>query len=169
LHVRNVRPRPREFVTFEQSLHCFAVDWLHPEVWGGTVACTVETARALGERRYVGDEMYHPGAWQLVRNQRNGLVAANFYGLGTGWRHTFLPDAGWHFSWLGGRDRTFKKLGSFCHPEVADRISAGLETDRYYRDGYHVDGRKQRPVDVDDTFPRWIVDGHAPDTWFRPR
>jgi beta-1,4-mannosyl-glycoprotein beta-1,4-N-acetylglucosaminyltransferase len=169
LHVRNVRPRFKEFVQFAQRLHCFAVDWQHPDPWGGTVACTLETARALGERQYVGDDMYHPGAWQLVRNQRNGLQRRNFEWLGTGWRTTVLPDAGWHFSWLGGQEAALRKLGSFCHPEVADRVSAGLATDMFLRDGWHVDGRKMQAVDVDETWPRWIVDGHAPAEWFRPR
>jgi hypothetical protein len=169
LYVRNVRPKYREFVQFGQSCHCFAVDWLHPDEWGGTVAVTVATARACGERTVVDGEVYHPGAWQIVRNQRNGLMATNFIGMGGGWKTTPLPGAGWHFTWLGGRDATLKKLGSFCHPEIADRTLVGIESDRYYRDGEHVDGRKQRPIDVDDTFPRWIRDGHAPASWFRPR
>jgi beta-1,4-mannosyl-glycoprotein beta-1,4-N-acetylglucosaminyltransferase len=54
LYVRNVRPkfpaRPTllvdktvdlGFVSFDQRLHCFAVDWLHPDPWGGTVAGTL--------------------------------------------------------------------------------------------------------------------------------
>ena len=169
LHIRNVRPRFKEFVQFAQSLHCFAVDWLHPDPWGGTVACTVETARAIGERKYVGDEMYHPGAWQIVRNQRNGIQARNFEGVGYGWKATVLPEAGWHLSWIGGHDAAQRKLGSFCHPEIADRVASGLASDLFLRDGWHVDGRKQLPVDVDETFPHWIVEGHAPESWFRPR
>jgi SAM-dependent methyltransferase len=171
LYVRNIRPRLREFVLFGQSLHCFAVDWLHPDVWGGTVAVTVETALACGVRHEVDGIVYHPGSWQIVRNQRNGLVSVNFssYGLGGGWRTSVLDGAGWHFSWLGGQEAAIKKLGSFCHPEVADRISAGLEDDLFYREGMHVDGRKQTPVEIDSSFPRWIREGHAPASWFRPR
>ena len=48
LHVRNVRPRDT-FITFEQRLHCFAVDWLHPDPWGGTVAATLEQFAGLGK------------------------------------------------------------------------------------------------------------------------
>ena len=171
LYARNVRPKPREFVTFEQRGHFFAVDWLHPDPWGGTVAVTVGTASACGQRLEVDDELYHPGSWQIVRNQRNGLMAVNFssYDLGGGWRHTILDDAGWHFSWLGGQERAFKKLGSFCHPEVADRITEGLTSDQFLREGWHVDGRKMSAVDVDETWPQYIFDRRCPPEWFRPR
>ena len=169
LYVRNVRPRFKEFVQFEQRLHCFAIDWLHPDFWGGTVAVTLATVKALGERQYVGDEMYHPGPWQLVRNQRNGLQHRNFDYLGTGWRTSVLPASGWHFSWLGGKEAAERKLGSFCHPEVADRIKAGLGSDLFLVEGWHVDGRRMMPVDVDDSYPQWIVDGNAPSEWYRPR
>jgi phosphoribosylformylglycinamidine synthase len=52
---------------------------------------------------------------------------------------------------------------------VEDQIRDGLERDTFYRDGIHVDGTKMTPVDVDDTWPRWIVEGHAPASWYRPR
>lgn len=169
LHIRNTRPQFKEFVLFAQDCHCFAVDWLHPDLWGGTVAVTMETVKALGVRTVIDGQMWHPGPWQLVRNQRNGIVAPNLAPLGTGWHATVLPYSGWHFSWLGGKEAAARKLGSFCHPEVEDRIQAGLSTDLFLREGWHVDGRKQQAIDVDDTFPRWIVDGHAPASWFRPR
>lgn len=171
LFVRNVRPRPREFITFGQRLHCFAVDWLHPDPWGGTVAVTVETAMACGVRLEVDGELYHPGSWQIVRNQRNGLMNVNFesYKLGPGWRHRSFEDAGWHLSWLGGQERAFKKLGSFCHPEVADRITEGLSSDMFLREGWHVDGRKMKAVDVDESWPKFVFERRCPESWFRPR
>lgn len=169
MHVRNVRPRFKEFVLFAQTMYSFAVDWEHPDPWGGTVAFTLATLRAIRRRTVIDGEVYHPGPWQICRNQRNGLMARNFDYEGTGWSATVLPYAGWHFSWLGGQDAAMRKLGSFCHPEVADRIEQGLSTDLYLREGFHVDGRKMRPVDVDETFPRWIREGHAPAEWFRPR
>ena len=80
-----------------------------------------------------------------------------------------LTDAGWHLSWLGGADAAIRKVGSFCHPEVEDRIRNGLTSDQFLRDGIHVDGVKMRPVDVDESWPKWITEGHAPASWFRPR
>lgn len=169
LFVRNVRPRSREFVTFGQYLHCFAVDWLHPDEWGGTVAVTVETARQCGERVEQDGVVYHPGGWQIVRNQRNGIVPPNFIGRGSGWTHKVFHHAGWHFSWLGGKDAALAKLGSFCHPEIAERTLDGLMSDFFLTEGYHVDGAKLEPVDVGRGWPKWIREGHAPASWFRPR
>ena len=143
VHVRNVRPR-NGFVTFEQRLHCFAVDWLHPDPWGGTVAATFQQLGALGQWPF-----------QKLRNTRNANMA--------------LPDAGWHLSWLGGKEAALAKLGSFCHPEIAERTLVGLSSDLYLREGFHVDGRRMKPVDVDDSWPKMIGERRCPEVWFRPR
>ena len=143
LHVRNVRPRDT-FITFEQRLHCFAVDWLHPEPWGGTVAATTSQMMSLGQWPF-----------QKLRNTRNANPS--------------MADAGWHFSWLGGKDAALKKLGSFCHPEIAERTLVGLTSDLYLREGFHVDGRRMTPVEVDDTWPAFINERRCPSEWFRPR
>jgi beta-1,4-mannosyl-glycoprotein beta-1,4-N-acetylglucosaminyltransferase len=200
--VRNIRPKAREFVAFGQRMHCFAVDWQHPEMWGGTVAVTVETATMIGERREVDGVLWHPGAWQIVRNQRNRIVPTNFYqweprrvcpecrgsrrapvedwsedlcrscwGVGTVTDLKFMPlhDAGWHFTWLGGQEAQQAKLESFCHPEVAQRIQVGLTNDTYMTEGFHADGTKLLPVDVDDTWPAMIHERRCPESWWRPR
>jgi SAM-dependent methyltransferase len=76
-----------------------------------------------------------------------------------------LPNAGWHLSWLGGRERAIKKVGSFCHPEVEDRIVTGLDDNRFMNDGVHVDGLRMFPVEIDRTYPRWIQEGKHPASW----
>lgn len=144
LFVRNVRC-PKGLVSFEQRLYAFAVDWLHPDPWGGTVAGQLQDVMALGANPF-----------QKMRNTRNS-------------NRDILADAGWHFSWLGGRDAAMKKLGSFCHPEIHLRTQVGLEDDRYLREGLHVDGRKMAPVDVDATWPAYIYERRCPPEWFRPR
>jgi len=144
LHVRNVRPRDG-FTTFQQVLYCFAVDWLHPDPWGGTVAATLRQVQTLGK-----DPM------QKLRNTRN-LNA------------TVLAQSGWHLSWLGGQEAALKKLDAFCHPEIAERTLQGLTTDLYLKEGFHVDGRRMTPVDVDDTWPAYIAERRCPPVWFRPR
>lgn len=141
LGVRNVRPRPHETLVFVQRLVCFAVDWEHPQPWNGTVAARLGAIQSFA----------------ALRGQRN-----------------FAPSmpgalAGWHLSWLGGRQANFDKLGAFCHPEVERTIADGLATDDYLRHGYHVDGEKLLPVDVDATWPRWVHERKCPDNWFRPR
>lgn len=145
LQARNVRPG-RSMYVFQQRLHCFAVDWRHPEWWMGTVAATVDTISQLPKGREF--------AWQ-----RDSRLRAEC--------PPHLRDAGWHFSWLGGKEAALAKLGSFCHPEIAERTESLLAEDVFLREGYHVDGQKQAPVDVDETWPRWIAEGHAPAVWFR--
>jgi hypothetical protein len=166
---RSVRPRARQFVSLVQTLYCFAVDWQHPEPWGGTVAVTVDTASQLGDRLYVNGQMYHPGAWQLVRNQRNGLIGPNFADLGGGWEVVPVWDAGWHFSWLGGRDEQLAKLERFCHPEITERVLPGMTADRFLREGWHTDGVKLLPVDVDESWPPYVYEFRCPESWWRPR
>ena len=144
LHTRNVRPR-HGLVSFEQRLHCFAVDWLHPEPWGGTVAGTMRHVMQLGELPF-----------QKMRNTRNSNT-------------DILPDSGWHLSWLGGQEAAMRKLGAFCHPEIAERTLQGLTTDLYLREGYHVDGRRMTAVDVNEEWPAFIREHRCPPVWFRPR
>ena len=143
LHVKNVRPRDT-YISFEQFGHFFAVDWLHPDPWGGTVAATARQVLALGQWPF-----------QKLRNTRNANPS--------------LAQSGWHFSWLGGQEAAMKKLGSFCHPEIAERTLVGLTSDLYLREGFHVDGRRMTPVDVDDTWPAYIFERRCPSEWFRPR
>lgn len=145
LQVRNCRPAG--LIAFQQRLHCFAVDWRHPDMWRGTVAGTARAVHALG-----------PLKFGKMRGTRN--IAPCPPGF---------EDAGWHMSWLGGRDMVVAKLDSFCHTEISDQTRPGLLADFYWTEGWHVDGRRMIPVDVDESWPRWIVDGHAPRSWFRPR
>jgi hypothetical protein len=127
--------------------HCFAVDWLHPENWRGTVAGTAATVKALGDRMF-----------SKMRDTRNFAPCP-----------PHMHDAGHHFSWVGGNEYGWRKLASFCHPEIERQVRDGLAGDIFYRDGWHVDGSKLAPVDVDDTWPRWIAERSCPDVWFRPR
>jgi hypothetical protein len=137
LAARNVRPQG--FVAFEQRGHFWAVDWLYPPSWRGTVAARLASIKSFG----------------AMRDMRN--VAKP------------IPMGGWHLSWLGGPDRALHKVGSFCHPEVEDRIRDGLDSDTFLRSGVHVDGVKMAKVDVDDTWPRWVWERKCPDSWWRPR
>ena len=142
MHVRNVRPG-NGLVVFKQRMHPFAVDWRHPVQWQGTVAGTVESIRRLGD------------------NRMTRMRDARLYGP----TPSGFEDAGWHFTWVG--QDPIAKANTFCHPEVYDHVVAG--GDRFLVEGEHVDGFKLKPVDVDRSWPKWIRDGHAPKSWFRPR
>lgn len=138
---RNVRPTEAGFVGFHQRGHFWAIDWEYPPGWNGTVAARVDTALRSG--------------FGKMRDKRNFAPK--------------LPNAGWHFSWLGGPQAWDYKVGTFCHPEVVDRIQ-GAEGERRWRDGIHVDHIKMNPVDVDATWPKWmLVPENVPPNWYRPR
>ena len=129
---------PDGYVVCEQDLYCFAVDWLHPQPWRGTVAA---------KYRHIGDRM------AAMRDARL-------------WAPTVIPDAGWHLSWLGGPEATQQKLDSFCHPEI-DAEVRGHGWEHYLVDGWHVDNTKLAAV-TDADWPRWVAERRCPESWWRP-
>lgn len=145
LQARNVRTEG--MAAFSMRGHFWAVDWVYPEPWRGTVAAKVSTVAKLG-----------PQGMGYMRDCRNTAPSP-----------PALQDAGWHLSWLGGPEVAVAKVGSFCHPEVEERIVDGLACDAFYAQGIHVDGKRMAPCVIDESFPKWIREGHAPVSWFRPR
>jgi hypothetical protein len=138
LAARNVRPKG--FVAFEQTGHFWSLRWRYPHTWQGTVA-----ARA-------GDVT----SFTAMRDRRNITPVR-------------LPNAGWHLSWLPNGDDVMAsaktKVGSFCHPEVRDRIVEGLHRNQFLHDGIHVDGEMMIRCEIDRTFPQWIREGRHPKAW----
>ena len=132
---------PRGYVALQQRGHFWAVDYLYPPGWRGTVASVAGNVKSFNS----------------LRDARNVAPA--------------LPDAGWHLSWLGGAARARTKLGDFCHPEAASQIDYGLRDgmNHFLEAGIHVDGVKMIPVDVDESWPRYVYERRCPANWFRPR
>lgn len=144
---RNVNPGGRIW-SLGQRGHFWAVDWFYPDVWKGTTITTLRGVARFGDR-----------PWIKMRDGRNVYDTP-----------AHLMDAGWHFSWLGGPDRALHKVGAFCHPEVRDRILAGINDElRFWRDGVHVDGKVMEPVEVDEGWPAFIREQRCPSSWWRPR
>lgn len=90
------------------------------------------------------------------------------HGANADWRAGFR---GWHFSWLGGPKVWAEKMRTFSHPEAAWMAD---DWDHWYRDGWHWNGVQEIeliPVEVDETYPKPIVDGtfEVPIIWRRPR
>jgi len=163
MHARNVRPQPGELaVGFSQKLYCFAVDWQHPDPWSGTVAMRARNITSFAAMRDL-----------------RGFIEG-------------MPEAGWHLSWLGDTKAQEGKHGAFCHPEIecptcgdvhiggpsgaaqrrdcgGDPSVPGIRSNFYQREGWHVDGTKLIPVDVDRSWPRYIYERRCPANWFRPR
>lgn len=142
LQLRNLRPRG--FVLFGMRFHPFAVDWIHPEMWRGTIAGRCSDVRRLGSMtamrnlRFTADVPLHMG------------------------------DAGWHFSWVGSAEYQRTKLHSFSHTEIIEATDGLVANDYFRTEGVHVDGVKLQPVAVDSSWPKWITSGSAPASWFRP-
>jgi hypothetical protein len=90
-------------------------------------------------------------------------------------RHTgfkTVPDAGWHFTWMGGVERIMKKIQAFAHqecnqPQFTDpgRIKELIENRSYL----FSDSDKLEFVPVDGTFPRYVL-AHPEKfkDWIRP-
>lgn len=127
--------RPHGFISCTQRGHFWSCRWLYPSPWFGTVAGRAGDITSFG----------------AMRDMRN--IARK------------LPNAGWHLSWLGGADVAMAKVGSFCHPEVHDRIKEGLAADRFLQQGIHVDGQVMTRCEIDNTFPRYVHEGRCPESW----
>lgn len=72
----------------------------------------------------------------------------------------YIPDAGWHFAYLGGADRISRKIQGFAHseldvPEFTD-VRKIQERMNDYRDPF--DRSSFTPVEIDDTYPQWVVE-----------
>jgi beta-1,4-mannosyl-glycoprotein beta-1,4-N-acetylglucosaminyltransferase len=127
-------------VALEPEHHFFAVDWRYPG------RCEMTPAASYFEA--VGS------FWDM----RLASIAA-----------PRIPDAAWHFSWLGRRAANVRKIETFYHGHEIAHMRPMLESETYWREGVHVDGVKMIPVDVDDTYPAFIRERRCPASWFRPR
>lgn len=139
--------RPRGMVVLYQRFHPFAVDWVHPRgYWEGTVAARVKDIGKMGDMR----NLRLSRDITVLRDPENG------------------PMYGWHFSWVSdGVEAKEAKIRSFCHSEIRPTWEHRLG--ECYEAGRHVDGAMLEPVEVEEgLWPRWITDGNAPASWYRP-
>jgi hypothetical protein len=133
-------PPTSGMVSFEQRFCPFAVDWEHPEKWYGTVATLWENVSSMN----------------ALRDSR-------------GQKDRVLQDGGFHFSWMGGAPAAYRKLHSFAHPEIVPSLDETVRSNLCYLEGRHVDGVKLLPVDVDESYPRYVLEHRCPEIWFRRR
>lgn len=133
--------RTERMAVFEQSMTHFAVDWLDPELWRGTVAARARTVNHVAR------------LWEL----RSTLPR--------------IHEGGWHFSKLGGVQAQMNHVIWGCHEADAVKEGAWehIVTGKAYAEGWHQGQRKLIPVDVDDTWPAYITERRCPPEWFRPR
>lgn len=135
----------RRECVLEMTCCMFAVDWL----WGlplrTSVLCPAGGSRSLSVARR------------------------------DGWNHNpVVSNAGHHLTWLGGQEGIDAKITSHCHVECNEELEDGNRYDVFYREGHNPFSRfgyggKMIPVDVDETWPRWVRERRCPPGWFRPR
>ena len=107
----------------------------------------------------VGDKPDHPMPIVLPTDQITNLHEQ--------WesRHSWptVPNAGWHFSYLGGIDRIKEKLAAYSHAENdTEAVKQGLEVN--IKQGNDIFGRpdhKFEYVPIDDSFPKYLVDNQT--------
>lgn len=150
-----VSMQPDGPVAMGMWLSMFAVDWVYPEQARIAVA---------GRAKALAEVPLH-----VVRD--NGVRA----------RLPLAPGCGWHFTWLGGPEAIRRKAGQFCHLELREMILDGNEAGEWYEQGFTWHGpaiapyppprRSGRlvPVDVNQSWPRYIRERRCPPEWFRPR
>jgi beta-1,4-mannosyl-glycoprotein beta-1,4-N-acetylglucosaminyltransferase len=71
-----------------------------------------------------------------------------------------IPNAGWHFGWVGGVDRMAAKFAAFAHQEEPVQLLSNLDNIRTkFRAGMKLwDTATQMAFkDVDDSFPEYVV------------
>ena len=124
---------------FQMRLCPYAADWVHPEPWHGTIRTRYRSV----------------GSFAQLRDMRNQLPV--------------IMDGGSHLSWMGGTEAHLAKLGTHCHLEMTETMKEDLRSGKCLREGWHLDGHKLEPVDVDETWPRWVYERQCPSNWFRPR
>jgi hypothetical protein len=128
-------------VVFRQRMFLFAVDWLHPDPWYGTVALPYGDGTAPDFR--------------ALRTDRPWFNAV---------------DGGWHLSWLGGPAAITRKTCYYGHPEHTAAIREANYRGLMYERGWCPwDEVQMAPADVDSSWPSRIANRECPPQWFRPR
>ena len=123
--------------TFEQSCYAYWMNNLYSDKWFGTRAATY---------KYVNNT--------TVDDIREGTEDESKIS------GSIITNGGWHFTYLGNEDHIRQKINSFCDrhfdvPEVTENISKNLEDGNDVLNRTHISYRK---VDLDDSFPQYIID-----------
>lgn len=106
----------------QQRMHEFALDWLHPQCWLGTIAM-----------RYGADGW--PTTPQEARDDRGPLDARG---------HSYRG-GGWHLSWMGGVEACMRKRSRFSHGEALSVDDRGF--DWHVAHGVDVNGAQMTRVE----------------------
>lgn len=108
------------------------------------------------------DGKWHEGRiFPIAELRRLGLAPSSIRYLDIGTLPN-IPDAGWHFSFMGGVDAVASKIQSWAHQEYNRPDILDMERiERLINEGKDVFGREQmtyKTVCIDDTFPKYVVE-----------
>jgi beta-1,4-mannosyl-glycoprotein beta-1,4-N-acetylglucosaminyltransferase len=80
-------------------------------------------------------------------------------------RHSLpLLIGGWHVAWMGGPAWCANKIRQFSHQEY-NRDDVDLKMVQCFQDGVFIDGLRLNEVEITSDWPKWIRDGHHPESW----
>jgi hypothetical protein len=136
-----------EIKGLQLSNHLFAVDWYAEMNVMGTLVPMNCLDTSWRSSELPGAVL---GGLSWIREHRYG--------------YPYIPNAGWHFSWVGGVEEYIAKDQRTPHVEHhAARMAPGAPEESYCR------GAGQTPVEVGPDWPRYIRERRCPASWFRPR
>jgi beta-1,4-mannosyl-glycoprotein beta-1,4-N-acetylglucosaminyltransferase len=86
--------------------------------------------------------------------------------------YKIIPDAGWHFTWMGGVERIQQKITAYSHQENNQpQFLDPQNIQRALNEGHSLfnDGHKMEFVPLDDSFPRYVIEHPEKFShWIRP-
>ena len=139
------------------------------EIWNPTDINLLK----LGWHGYIMQRMVMSAYWRLTDEI---TMVAGPYGQRTGGAQHMrsnrerLPNlnSGWHVSWMGGPEWAANKMRSFSHQDlmVADPDSFMAKN---YQWGRSIRGEMLWEQGMNETYPAYIREGLAPESWYRRR
>ena len=139
------------------------------EIWSPN---DIETLKS-GWHGYVMKRLVMSAYWRL--SDEHTMVAGP-WGQRTGDAQSMrsnryiLPQlhSGWHVSWMGGPEWAANKMRSFSHQELMVENPEAFMTNNY-QIGRSIRGEDLWEIDIDDSYPAYIRNMLAPDSWYLKR
>jgi beta-1,4-mannosyl-glycoprotein beta-1,4-N-acetylglucosaminyltransferase len=115
-----------------QNMYYYYINMLAEKNWFGTKVCSYS--------------YFKNRSFDILRNSKDIGVR--------------IENGGWHFTFLGGVDKIIQKIESWGHkemntPHIKSKVLENVENgkDIFYRGGFNI-----TKVDVDDSFPKFLLD-----------
>ncbi len=141
-------------------INCMSATYSSSYRWNGTIMANYNKLGRIQDLRELSMQLssvFHVKTinriyWRLWKLRNTTLK---------GKKIVFIPDGGWHFSYLGGEEMILKKLEAFAHTEYNKAEYKNIETIRKaIKNGDDIFGRdfRYKNVPLDNSFPKYIVE-----------